>query len=104
MSHVVVFITVATAEEAERIGGALLADRLAACVQTVPVHSAYWWKGAIEEAGETLLIVKTAARLVDALTVRVRALHSYSVPEVIALPIVGGNPDYLRWIDESVRT
>ncbi len=104
MSHVVVFITAATAEEAERIGGALLADRLAACVQAVPVHSAYWWKGAIAEAGETLLIVKTAARLVDALTARVRALHSYSVPEVIALPIVGGNPDYLRWIDESVRT
>lgn len=103
MSHVVVFITTATPEEAERIGRTLLDERLAACVNATPVRSAYWWKGQVEEAGETLLIVKTAARLVDALTARVRALHSYTVPEVVAFPIVGGNPDYLRWIDESVR-
>ena len=103
MSHVVVFITAATPEEAERLGRTLLDERLAACVNTVPVRSAYWWQGQVEEAGETLLIVKTAARLVDALTARVRALHSATVPEVIAVPIVGGNPDYLRWIDESVR-
>ena len=103
MSHVVVFITAATPEEAERIGRTLLDERLAACVNTTPVRSAYWWRGQVEEAGETLLIVKTAARLVDALTARVRALHSSTVPEVIAVPIVGGNPDYLRWIDESVR-
>ncbi len=103
MSHVVVFITAATLEEAERLGRTLLDERLAACVNTTPVRSAYWWRGRVEEAGETLLIVKTAARLVDALTARVRALHSSTVPEVIAIPIVGGNPDYLRWIDESVR-
>jgi len=57
----------------------------------------------VEEAGETLLLVKTASRLLDALTARVRALHSYSVPEVIALPIVGGSADYLRWVEESLR-
>jgi len=103
MSHVVVFITAATPEEAERLGRTLLDERLAACVNTAPVRSAYWWQGQVEETGETLLIVKTTARLVDALTARVRALHSSTVPEVIAVPIVGGNPDYLRWIDESVR-
>jgi len=101
--QVVVFITAATAEEAQRIGRALLDERLAACVNTLPVHSAYWWRGAVEEAGETLLLVKTASRLLDALTARVRALHSYSVPEVIALPIVGGSADYLRWVEESLR-
>jgi len=104
MSHVVVFVTASSPEEAERIGRVLLDERLVACVNTVPVRSAYWWQGNVERAGETLLIVKTAVRLVEDVTARVRDLHSYTVPEVIALPIVGGNPDYLRWIDESVRT
>ncbi len=103
MSHVVVFVTASSPEEAERIGRVLLDERLVACVNTTPVRSAYWWHGNIERAGETLLIVKTAVRLVEDVTARVRDLHSYTVPEVIALPIVGGNPDYLRWIDESVR-
>ncbi|MDQ7850520.1 MAG: divalent-cation tolerance protein CutA [Armatimonadota bacterium] len=101
--QVVVFITASSAEEAQRIGRALLDERLAACVNTLPVHSAYWWRGTVEEAGETLLLVKTASRLLDALTARVRALHSYSVPEVIALPVVGGSADYLRWVEESLR-
>lgn len=100
---VVVVITAASADEAQRIGRALLDERLAACVNTLPVHSAYWWRGRVEEAGETLLLVKTASRLLDALTARVRALHSYSVPEVIALPVVGGSADYLRWVEESLR-
>ena len=84
------------------LGRALLDERLAACVNITPVRSAYWWQGRVEEAGETLLIVKTVDRLIDTLVGRVRALHSYTVPEVIALPIVAGNPDYLRWIEESV--
>jgi len=103
VSHVLVFITTATRQEGERIGRALLDERLAACVNMTPVHSAYWWQGRVEEAEETLLVVKTAARLVGEVTARVRALHSYTVPEVIALPIQDGNPEYLRWIDESVR-
>jgi len=103
MHHVIVFITTATREEGERIGRALLDERLVACVNMTPVHSAYWWQERIEVAEETLLVAKTAARLVEPITARVRALHSYTVPEVIALPIQGGNPDYLRWIDESVR-
>jgi periplasmic divalent cation tolerance protein len=102
MGHVVVLITTASPDEGARIGRALLDERLAACVNLTPVRSAYWWQGRVEEAGETLLIVKTLDRLVDALTARVRALHSHTVPEVIALSIVAGNPDYLRWIEESV--
>ncbi len=102
IGQLIVFITTASAEEGARLGRALLDERLAACVNALPVASAYWWRGQIEEAAETLLIVKTVDRHLEALTARVRALHSYSVPEVVALPIVGGNADYLRWIDESV--
>lgn len=103
MSAVIIFITTASPEEGERIGRALLNERLAACVNQTPVRSAYWWQGKVEEAAETLLIVKTLARLTEAIVARVRALHAYTVPEVIALPIAAGNPDYLRWIEESVR-
>lgn len=103
MSHVVVFVTAASAEAAGRIGRALVAEHLAACANVVPgVASTYWWQGRVEEAGEALLILKTRQDLVGRLTDRVKALHSYTVPEVIVLPIVGGNADYLRWIDESV--
>lgn len=102
MGQLIVFITAASPEEGTRLGRALLDERLAACVNAVPVHSAYWWRGRVEEAGEILLIVKTADRHLEALTARVRALHSYSVPEVVAVPITGGNADYLRWIEDSV--
>lgn len=104
MSHIVVFITASSAEEAARIGRTLVEERLAACSNVIPsVSSTYWWKGAIEDAAEALLIVKTRQDLIEPLTLRVRALHSYTVPEVIALPILGGNPDYLKWIDESTH-
>lgn len=102
MGQILVFITSPSAEEGARLGRALLDERLAACVNTVPVRSAYWWQDKIEEAAEILLIVKTVEGRLEALTARVRALHSYSVPEVIALPIIGGNADYLRWIEGSV--
>lgn len=105
MSHVVVLVTGPSADEAERIGRALVEERLAACANLIPsISSAYWWKGKIEEATEALLVLKTRQDLVERLVTRVRALHSYSVPEVIALPILGGNPDYLRWIDDSVES
>lgn len=104
MSHVVVFITVGSQDEAIRIGRTLVEERLAACVNLVAsVASTYWWQGKIEDVGEVLLVVKTRQDLLNALTTRVQALHSYTVPEVIALPIVGGNPAYLAWIDDSVR-
>lgn len=105
MSHVVVLVTGPSADEAERIGRALVEERLAACANLIPsISSAYWWKGKIEEATEALLVLKTRQDLVERLVARVRALHSYTVPEVIALPILGGNPDYLRWIDDSVES
>ena len=99
------FITASSTEEAARIGRALVDERLAACANLVSsVASTYWWQGRVEEAAEALVILKTRQDLLDRLTRRVQALHSYTVPEVVALPIVGGNPDYLRWIDEAVAS
>ena len=98
---VAVFITASGPDEGARLAEALVAEKLAACVNRIDnVKSVYWWKGNIERASETLLVVKTRADLVERLIARVKELHSYSVPEVIALPIEAGNPDYLRWIYE----
>lgn len=104
MSHIVVLITASSADEATGIGRVLVHERLAACANLIPViASTYWWQGTVEEAGEALLMLKTRDDLLEAILRRVRELHSYTVPEVIALPILGGNPDYLRWIDDSVQ-
>jgi periplasmic divalent cation tolerance protein len=99
----VVYITVPSAEEAARLARALVDERLAACVNQLPVQSVYRWQGQIEQADELLLIVKTARDRLDALAARVRALHSYTVPEIIALPVVAGWPAYLAWVHEETR-
>lgn len=105
MPAVVVFITVSSPAEAKKISDALLKERLAACVNAVPgVVSRYWWKGKIETGKEILLIAKTVKAKVPAVIRRVKALHSYEVPEVIALPVSQGNPDYLKWVESSVKT
>ena len=98
---VVVYITAGSPEEAATLARALVAERLAACVNRVPVESVYRWQGQIEEAPEVLLIVKTRRARLDALAARVQALHSYTVPEMIVLPVVAGWPPYLQWIDEE---
>ncbi len=101
--HVVVFVTAGTEEEAQSIAGTLLERRKAACVNIVPgVHSHFRWEGQVSTDEEVLLIIKTRASLVDELVDLVKSIHSYDVPEVIALPIVGGNQDYLEWVDEEV--
>jgi periplasmic divalent cation tolerance protein len=102
-SYIVVFITTRDAEEAEKISKALVKRRLAACVNIVPeVNSRFWWKDKLEESKESLLIVKTKGSILPEIVKAVKKLHSYSVPEIIALPIVGGNQDYLDWIDSEV--
>jgi periplasmic divalent cation tolerance protein len=99
---VVVYITAGSPEEAATLARALVTERLAACVNRVPVESVYRWQGAIEEAAEVLLIVKTRRARLDALAARVQALHSYTVPEMVVLPIVAGWPPYLQWlVDET---
>ena len=103
-NHVVILVTTGTQKEAEKIAGVLLERRKAACVNIVPkVESHFWWEGKLDSAKEALLIIKTKASLVGELIDLVKDIHTYSVPEVIALPIVGGNQEYLEWIDEEVE-
>ena len=100
--HIVVFITTSSIDEADKIADVLVGRRKAACVNIVPqVRSRFWWQGKIESAEEALLIVKTRSALLDEVIGLVMANHSYEVPEVISLPIAGGNEDYLNWLDEE---
>ena len=100
--YVVVLIT-CTEEEAHSLARLLVAAKKAACVNILPrVHSTYWWHDDIEAEDESLLVVKTRVSLLDGLVGLVRQNHSYEVPEVIALPIVGGNQDYLNWIGDTL--
>lgn len=100
----VVLITVSSSEEGEKIARQILEKKFAACVNIVPgITSLYWWKGKIETASEFLLIVKTKMSLFDSLMSLVKKIHSYTVPEIICLPIEKGNKDYLDWIRSSVK-
>ncbi len=100
---IVVYVTAGSPAEAERVARALVEERLAACVNRVaPVQSIYRWKGKVEQSEEQLLIIKTRSTLFTALEKRVRELHSYSVPEIIALPIIDGSDGYLKWLGEQV--
>ncbi len=105
IQHIVVFVTVPSQEEARALGRVLLEKKLVACVNIVSdVDSFFWWEGKIDRAGECLLILKTRYSVFQALTAVVKAQHSYSVPEIIALPVIAGQKDYLAWIDETVRS
>jgi periplasmic divalent cation tolerance protein len=102
--QVMVFMTCDKKRDAEAIAAQLLRTRRAACVSIYPRgDSLYWWKGAMERSREYLLIAKTRASSLPGLISEVKAIHSYEVPEIIALPIVGGNRDYLHWLDGEVR-
>ena len=102
--YVVVFVTTGSAEEAAHLARVLVEDGLAACGNLLgPVRSIYRWKGKAKDESETLLMLKTRASLFEPLKERVLELHSYDVPEVVALPLVAGHEDYLDWIDSSTR-
>ncbi len=100
---IVVFITTSSFDEAVTIARTLVEEKLAACVNIVPeVLSFYWWEGKLQEDKEALMIVKTTASAFPALEAKVRELHSYTVPEIIALPIKAGYKGYLDWVAGSV--
>jgi len=97
-----VYITAASTDEGATIGRALVEERLAACVNILPgMRSIYRWQGVVQTADEVVLIAKTRAPLVTGLVARVKQLHSYDVPCAVSLPILDGNPDYLRWLAEE---
>ena len=102
--YVVVLVTCGSRAEAQRIGREIVSRRLAACANLleIPVQSVYRWKGKVEKAREFLLLIKTSMRRLPALQAEVQRLHSYDVPEFIALPIVAASPKYLRWLAESL--
>ena len=94
----IVLTTVATPDDARRLADGLLDQRLAACVQTLAIQSAYRWKGAVQREPEQLLLIKTRAALYPAVEAYLRAHHPYELPEIVRLPIAAGSPDYLRWL------
>jgi periplasmic divalent cation tolerance protein len=101
--HVVILVTAGSAKEAQRIAANLIKNKLAACVNIISgIQSVFWWKGKVDKASEALLMIKSKRSLLPKIIKAVRAVHSYEVPEIIALPIVGGERKYLRWIDDSI--
>ena len=101
---IVVFSTCSTPEEAGKIARKLIEERLAACVNVAPrVRSYYRWKGAVEEADECMLIIKSSRDLFDRLRLELEKAHTYEVPEVVAVPVVDGSPNYLHWVDNELK-
>jgi len=102
--RIIVLITAKDKKEADKIAKLLIKNKLAACVNIIRgLQSIYLWKGKVEQAKETLLIVKSRKDKFNKIVKSVKSVHSYEVPEIIALPVVCGFRSYLRWIDESVR-
>ncbi len=101
MNELVVFITAPSQDEAERIAKVLIETRLAGCVNIIKdIRSIYIWEGKVEDEPEVLMIAKTQKHIFDSLVKKVKELHSYTVPEIIALPIVAGSEDYLKWLND----
>ncbi len=102
MKYTVVFVTAANKKEARKIADGVVKEHLVACVNIVEkIKSIYRWQGKIEKSTEMLLIMKTKISLSKKLIKKVKSLHSYTVPEIIFLPIIDGNPDYLKWIEDE---
>lgn len=104
LEPIVVFVTCGSEEEAVKISNALVEEQLAACVNIIPpIRSIYRWEEKIWDEKEWLLIIKTQRKRFQELETRVKSLHSYSVPEIISLPIVEGSSSYLNWLAEMTK-
>lgn len=102
-SYGVVLVTASCQKEAETIATSLIESKMAACVNFLPIHSIYTWQGQTHSASEWQLIIKTDLCQFSQLEKKIRELHSYDTPEIIALPIVAGFPPYLQWISDNVK-
>ena len=104
MSDIVIVTTaVADAASAKRLASAIIAARLASCVQFFPIHSIYRWKGKVESAREVSVVCKTTQKLSSKLVKFIRAKHSYELPEIVVTPVLGGLQEYLDWVEAEVR-
>jgi periplasmic divalent cation tolerance protein len=101
----IVLVTCGSPVEARKIANAVVSKRLAACVSILPgtMHSIYRWKGKVESAKEALMVIKTTAKRLSDLEREVKRLHSYDVPEFVAIPVAAGSRDYLAWLQASVK-
>jgi periplasmic divalent cation tolerance protein len=103
--EIVIFVTTGSTDEAQRIARTLVDEKLIACANLVPsVRSLFRWQGKVCDEAETLMIMKTVAANLEVIASRVKAMHSYQVPEIIALPIVGGSAEYLKWVHEETES
>ena len=104
MREYIQVVTTGQRKDVDEIARKLVEARLAACAQIVgPIRSTYWWEGAVEEAEEWLCIIKTTKGLYPEVEKTVRRLHSYKIPEILAVPVVAGNADYLAWLEKELR-
>ena len=102
MNAVMLYVTTRDRDEARKIAETLVEERLIACGNILDgMESVYWWNGKIDRSNEAVLLAKTDRRNVDLVTARIIELHSYETPCVVALPIAGGNPEYLAWIENE---
>jgi periplasmic divalent cation tolerance protein len=100
---VVVMVTTSSQDEAAKIAKHVIQLRLAACASTIPtVHSTYWWEGKIMNDQESLVLIKTTSDKYPSLQETIQKLHSYKVPEIIAIPVIKGLPPYLEWVNREV--
>ena len=101
---VVILVTTPTIDEARKIGNALVEEKLIACANIIPqVESIFYWQDKVCNEKEALMVIKTRKKLIEKIIKRVKALHSYTVPEVIALPIIKGSKDYIKWVKEVTK-
>jgi periplasmic divalent cation tolerance protein len=102
--EIIILVTASSDEEAVKIGKCLVEEHLAACVNILPqIRSLFFWDGRSQDSQETLLICKSRRPLFERVIERVKALHSYTVPEIIALPIIAGSREYLDWVGQNTR-
>ncbi len=104
MMHALVYITTSGEEVSKKIGKTIVEERLAGCVNIIPtIESLYWWKGEIEEDNESVLIAKTKVSNIGNIIKKVKEIHSYENPAILAIPIINGSKDYLDYLDAEIR-
>lgn len=102
--YIIIFVTASSKKEAQKIAAGLIKQKLAACVNIIDkINSVFFWDSKVNQAKEVLLMIKSKKEKLPKIIKLVKSLHSYKVPEIIALPIIAGDKPYLRWIDASVR-